>query len=202
MASVEFVIEKIYYLDSTVKDRSWGFADVRITKGPLEKKRTQFVSSDWGMPTFACVTKGLRFTAETVGEEDRSRRKPQRKVTGVRCIDKGLSETATLLMAELPKEHVHGVPRLVQAFGARLPEALRNIHLRAIDELPDGSLKELKQYGFCFPSDRKLVDAAAALYANWPSTGVETNALWLPTAATVPQHALDDLVNDGFDFME
>ena len=36
----------------------------------------------------------------------------------------------------------------------------------------------------------------------WVSTGVETNALGLPIAATVPQHVVDELVNDGLAFME
>lgn len=162
LMSVEFVIEKTYLLDH-LKNSTWGFADVRITKGSLGPKRTQFVSCEWDMPTYACVAKGLKYTAQTVSEEDRSRRKPQRRVAGVRCIDKKLSAAVALLTSELPKDLVHGVPRLVEAFGARLTEALNKINLNEIDELPDGSLKELKAYGFCCSADHNLVRAAAKL---------------------------------------
>ena len=44
--------------------------------------------------------------------------------------------------------------------------------------------------------------AESAQRHRWVSTGVETNALGIPTAATVPQHVVDAMVNDGFAFME
>jgi hypothetical protein len=152
--SVEFIVEKVYPLDH-LKDSTWGFCDVRITKGSLGTKSTQFVCCDWDMPTFSCVVKGLRYTAERVGEEDRSRRKPQHKVAGLRCIDTKLSAAVAVLTAELPKEHAHGVPRLVEAFGARLPEALSKINVCAIDKL--------RACGLSSAADRELVRASYEL---------------------------------------
>lgn len=171
--SVEFTVEKAHHFNH-LKDTAWGFCDVRITKvslgtnkGLLGTKCRQFVCCDWDMPTFDCVVRGLKYTAEKVHEEDLSRGKPQHKVTGLRCIDKNLSAAVAVLTAELPKEHAHEVPRLVKAFGARLVESLNNIKLYDIDLLPDGSTKELKDYNFKSANERRLVSASAELLTKY-----------------------------------